>query len=437
MVDFRGAIQKFKNAKVVVIGDIMLDRYTYGDVERVSPEASVPVVLKVSEKFTLGGAGNVADNLVALGADVELAGVVGKDEAGELVMKLLKEKGIGAAAVVMLPHRPTIEKHRIVASGNHQLLRLDRESKDPMSPEEEDRGYRLLEPAVRRCDAVIFSDYGKGFFSERFARKIVARAKSERKLMLADFNTAKHKKYFIGVDVVTPNLKEAREFTGLHAVEEIGPQLVSDFGAHVVLTRGGEGMSLFRREDASHHHTPGKKVSVFDVSGAGDTSISVLALGMAAGGLDIADAVALANEASALVVQKPGTAAISPEELASVVRGDNHLENVARVPKVWGYEQWLENNEKYCCKVLALNKGYQCSLHYHKKKDETFLVTAGHVRLELGDEVLHLRPGTFVRVPPNTRHRFAGIEDSAIIEVSTHHDEADSFRIEESRKMDA
>jgi mannose-6-phosphate isomerase-like protein (cupin superfamily) len=98
---------------------------------------------------------------------------------------------------------------------------------------------------------------------------------------------------------------------------------------------------------------------------------------------------------------------------------ENRVENVALVPKLWGYEQWIENNEKYCCKILGLNKGYQCSLHYHKNKDEMFLVTAGHVRFELGGEVMHLRPGSFVRVPPNTPHRFAGIEDSLLIATAS------------------
>ncbi len=106
------------------------------------------------------------------------------------------------------------------------------------------------------------------------------------------------------------------------------------------------------------------------------------------------------------------------------------------VPKLWGYEQWIQNNDKYCCKILGLNKGYQCSLHYHKNKDETFLVTSGHVRLELGDQVIHLRQGSFARVLPNTPHRFAGMEDSVIMEISTHHEDSDSYRIEESRKMD-
>ncbi len=113
-----------------------------------------------------------------------------------------------------------------------------------------------------------------------------------------------------------------------------------------------------------------------------------------------------------------------------------HIDEVKMVPKVWGHEKWIENNDKYCCKILSLNKGYQCSLHYHKKKDETFLVLKGKVRLELGDTIMILSDGHFVRVPPGTKHRFAGLEDSQILEASTHHEEKDSYRDEESRKMD-
>jgi D-beta-D-heptose 7-phosphate kinase/D-beta-D-heptose 1-phosphate adenosyltransferase len=432
--NLRSAIDKFKGAKILVIGDVMLDHYTFGDVERISQEAPIPVIRKSSEKFTLGGAGNVANNLIALGASVPLAGVIGNDEAGLRVMSILKEKGIDTDAVVVLPHRSTTEKHRIVSGENHQMLRLDREEKEHLTFEEEERCYALLVPLIKKADAIIISDYAKGFFSERFAQKIIALAKAEHKTLLADFNP-KNKKYFMGVDIITPNLKEARELTGLYDVEEIGPQLVRDFGVHAIVTRGGDGMSLFRREDSSHYHVPGKKIKVFDVSGAGDTSIAVLALGVVTG-LAIDDAVVLANEAGTIVVQKPGTATLSREELASTLKTDNLVENVKMVPKVWGYEQWIENNEKYCCKILGLNKGYQCSLHYHKNKDETFLVTAGHVRLELGSEVLHLRPGSFARVLPNTPHRFAGIENSLIMEISTHHEDSDSYRIEESRKMD-
>ena len=427
-------IEKFKDVKVLVIGDIMLDRYTFGSVERVSPEASVPIVLRRRKSLRLAVRATSPIIWLSLGAQVCLAGTVGEDEAGSLIMTLLREKGVGVDAVISLAGRPTIEKHRIISGENHQLLRLDREKKEHLTSDEEDRLYALIAPLVKKSDVIIFSDYAKGFFSESFAQKIIARAKHDKKIILADFNP-KNKKYFMGVDVVTPNLKQARALTGLEDIAEIGPEIVRAMGVHAVM-RGGEGMSLFRREDASHYHAPGKKIRVFDVSGAGDTSIAVLALGMASG-LDIADAVTLANEAGTIVVQKPGTATLTREELSSVFVGENHIQNVKMVPKVWGYEQWIENNEKYCCKILTLHQGYQCSLHYHKNKDETFIVTAGHVRLELGDQIMHLRPGSFVRVPPNTPHRFAGIEDSLIMEVSTHHEDSDSYRIEESRKMDA
>jgi rfaE bifunctional protein kinase chain/domain len=327
MSNLKEAIEKFKDAKVAVIGDIMLDHYTFGEVERVSPEASVPIVVEKSEKFMLGGAANVANNLAALGANVSLAGTVGDDKAGALVMRLLKEKGIGTEAIVTLAHRPTIEKHRIISGENHQLLRLDREKRDNLTLQEEERCYALMVPIIKKCDAIIFSDYAKGFFREPFTQKIIAFAKAEKKIMLADFNP-KHKKYFLGVDVVSPNFKEARELTGLYEceVEMIGPQIVRELDVHAVVTLGGEGMSLFRREDASHYHVPGKKIRVFDVSGAGDTSIAVLALGVVAG-LDLADATMLANEAGTIVVQKPGTATLSREELASALESDNHVEN--------------------------------------------------------------------------------------------------------------
>ena len=240
MPEFREAIDKFNGLTVLVVGDIMLDHYTFGSVERISPEAPIPIIRKSSEKFTLGGAGNVANNLAALGASVPLAGVIGNDEAGQRVMSILKEKGINTDAVVVLPHRSTTEKHRIVSGESHQLLRLDREESDHLTAEEEDRCYALLVSLVKQCDAIIFSDYAKGFFSENFAQKIIALAKAKGKTMLADFNP-RNKKYFLGVDIITPNLKEARELTGLHDVEAIGPRLVRDFGVHAVVTRGGGG----------------------------------------------------------------------------------------------------------------------------------------------------------------------------------------------------
>ncbi len=434
MADFKQAVAKFKDANVLVVGDLMLDRYTFGDVNRISPEAPIPVLRKNSEKLVLGGAANVAANLASLGAKATIAGVLGKDENAERILSLLDDKKISKSGVLAVDGRPTTEKQRIVSGDNHQLLRLDNEATDHLDSGTEERFYGLVAPLVRSCDALIFSDYAKGLLSGNLTQKLIGFAKSQGKFVLADFKP-QNKEYFKGVDLISPNLKEGQEISGLKEPEEIGPKLVKDFGAHVVLTRGGDGLSVFRSGDGSHYHIPGKKIKIFDVSGAGDTSIATLALGLVSG-LELEPAAVLANEAGAIVVQKPGTAALSVEELLSSLRADGHIENIGIVPKVWGYEKWLENNEKYCCKLLSLNKGYQCSLHYHKNKDETFLITQGHVRLELGDEVMHLYPGAFVRIPPNTPHRFTGMDDSLIMEVSTYHDEADSYRLEESRRIE-
>lgn len=113
-----------------------------------------------------------------------------------------------------------------------------------------------------------------------------------------------------------------------------------------------------------------------------------------------------------------------------------NTKSIKKVPKVWGYEKWLENNEKYCCKILSLNKGYQCSLHYHKIKDETFLILKGEMRLEVGEQVVNLKKGDFIRILPTQLHRFRGIENCEFIEVSTHHEESDSYRLEESKRID-
>jgi mannose-6-phosphate isomerase-like protein (cupin superfamily) len=281
---------------------------------------------------------------------------------------------------------------------------------------------------------LILSDYAKGVFSRKLVQKIISSATRAGKPIIADFKPV-NRSFFRGANIISPNLEEGRAMTGLSRVEDVGKRLAKDIRAHVVLTRGGEGISVFRYKGRKPaYHVPGKRIRMFDVAGAGDTVIATLALGIASG-LELEAAAVLANEAGAITVQKPGTATLSLEELASAFKVSSHIESAKAIPKVWGNEKWLENNEKYCCKVLSVKKGYQCSLHYHKKKDETFVVTSGHIRLELGKEVLHLRPGAFIRIPPRTKHRFTGIEDSLIMEVSTHHDEADSYRLEKSRKI--
>ena len=433
MLEFlKKAIQQFSNHNILIIGDIMLDQYTFGQVSRVSPEAPVPILKKQADQYVLGGAANVAHNLAALGAKVSICGFVGDDPRRDIVLKLLKEKGIGASGIVTRKNQPTTLKLRFV-SGGHQLLRLDDETDANVPSAEEAELLDAIKKVLPRAAAVVLSDYDKGCFSEKLAREIIELCRKENKIVVADIKP-QNKNWFKGVHLLTPNLKEGREITGLMEPEEVGQKLSADFGADVLLTLGAEGMRVFRK-DGSSKSISSKKVKVFDVSGAGDTVVAVAALGLLSG-LDLEAAAILANHAGGIVVQKSGTAVVTPEELSSVLGNENHIDSVNVVPKVWGYEKWLENNDRYCCKLLSVNKGYQCSLHYHEKKDEMFLVLKGHVRLEVGDETLHMLPGQFARISPGTRHRFTGVEDSEIMEVSTHHDEADSYRIEESRKVE-
>lgn len=433
------AINNFKNKKILVIGDVMLDRYTEGSVERISAEAPVPVVKKTNDRYVLGGAANVAGNLSSLGAKTALAGIIGNDARKITALKLLKESGIATNAIFTDDRKPTAVKQRIVSAG-HQILRIDDESETELSEKEEKDFFgKMILPEIKNCDAVILSDYAKGLFSESLSRKVIDSAKENRKPIIADFRP-KNKKKFIGADVITPNTKEAEEMTGFSqtgGMEKIGALLVKHFSSHVLVTRGENGVDVFTKDGGSKH-IPAKKVRVFDVTGAGDTFAAVAALGIASG-LNIENAAHLANVAGGIVVQKPGTATVTLEELlqhAADTGMGQHVDAAKFVPKLWGNEKWLENNDKYCCKILTLKKGFQCSLHYHKIKDETFLIQSGLVRLEIGDEIKIMSPGNYIRILPDTPHRFRGLEDSEIIEISTHHEDSDSHRIEESRRLE-
>ena len=430
---FEKALEQFSQKKILIIGDVMLDRYTIGTIARISPEAPVPVLQKTDEKFILGGAANVANNIAALGAKPILFGIIGADNSGEIFLKLLKKSNIGTSGILVDKTRPTTVKHRFVVGENHQLLRVDEEVSFHLASAGEAKLLEGLRRQIKTCDGIIFSDYAKGLFSEGLIKKILLLARDAQKMIVADIKSV-NKKMFLGVDVITPNISEGQQMTGLSEVSEIGENLATSLSANIVLTRGQDGISVFNKNGERTDIAP-KKVKVFDVSGAGDTVISTLILGMTSG-LSLENAARVANNAGSLVVQKPGVATLSLEELQASLVDEGHVELVDTVPKLWGYEKWLENNDKYCCKLLSLKKGYQCSLHKHKVKDEMFFIMQGHVRLEVGKKVLHMLPGSFVRITSGVLHRFRGIEDSIIIEVSTHHEDSDSYRVEESRKVE-
>lgn len=309
----REITRAMKRAPVAVVGDIMLDRYFWGQVERISPEAPVPVVAIADTSVRLGGAANVAWNLASLGVKANLAGVVGKDHSGAELRRLLHERGIATGGVVVDPHRPTTEKIRIVAH-NQQVVRADFESAAPLA---DDVAARLVAAVRRSLDGakvVIVSDYGKGVVTPGIMEFIRARNKP----FLIDPKEG-HFSLYRGAFAVTPNKKEAggfynRKIRTAEDLDLVGTSLLVDLDAAAVLvTRGEEGMTLFEPRKRPRHF-PTRASEVFDVTGAGDTVISVLGAGLAAGAT-LYEAIELANAAAGIVIRELGTAAARPEEL--------------------------------------------------------------------------------------------------------------------------
>src|SRR5579872_4123729 len=231
-------LQSFSKKKILVVGDVMLDQYTYGTVRRISPEAPVPVVEKTSEKFILGGAANVANNAASLGAKVTLIGVVGNDQRKNTMVALLKEKHI-QPSLVTSNSRPTILKNRIMVSEFQQLLRFDDEVTTNLTAQEEKQVLSFIAKELPKADFVILSDYAKGFFSKSLSQQILKLAKKSKKIVLADIKP-KNKEFFIGVDLIAPNLKEAQEMSGEKDSVLVGKTLTKYFQTNILLTLGAE-----------------------------------------------------------------------------------------------------------------------------------------------------------------------------------------------------
>jgi rfaE bifunctional protein kinase chain/domain len=310
-------LPSFENARVLVVGDVMLDRYWFGDVHRISPEAPVPV-LKVSRvEERPGGAANVARNIASLGAHCTLLSVVGADEAGDCLQRLLTEQG----GVEALLHRDegfaTIVKLRAVAR-QQQLLRIDFET----PPSHEVLQAKLMEfkDKLPNCNVVLLSDYGKGGLAH--IAEMIRLARAAGKPVLVDPKGEDYARYQ-GATLLTPNRSEFREVAGSWSNEDElnakAEKLRNQLNLEALLvTRSEEGMSLFRSGSVLHEPTHAREV--FDVSGAGDTVIATLAV-MLATGADMQDAVRIANRAAGIVVGKLGTAVVSREEILEDMRG--------------------------------------------------------------------------------------------------------------------
>ena len=307
-------LDKVRNVRLLVVGDVMLDRYWFGEVSRISPEAPVPVVKVERLEERLGGAANVARNAVALGARTALLSVVGDDEAGRSLSRLLEEGEIDAGMHVDRDIDTTV-KLRVIGR-QQQLLRIDFET----TPSHEILQAKLadFEQRVAQADVVILSDYGKGGLTH--IADMIQIARSHDKPVLVDPKGDEWGKY-AGATVITPNRSELREVVGRWSSEDEllakAQKLRGELGLEALLvTRSEEGMTLFA--DDGIHHQPAQAREVFDVSGAGDTVIATLAV-MLAAGADWGEAIRIANVAAGIVVGKLGTAVVTREELAAAL----------------------------------------------------------------------------------------------------------------------
>jgi rfaE bifunctional protein kinase chain/domain len=319
---FLADIQALKGKKVMIVGDLMLDHYMMGDVERISPEAPVPVVRVERESSLLGGAGNVARNIVSLGGKALLVSAVGTDEDGEKLDKLCRDAGI-KTKLIRDPARPTTKKTRIIAA-NQQVVRVDQELAVPLQRDETRELVDYLRGVIADFPVVILSDYGKGFICEEFMKRFMALVEEceDRPLVLVDPKTVNYDLYQY-VDLLTPNTKEAGEGAGLpvrgqDTVIRAGRALFDRLHCkNLLITMGGDGMALFEGDDTVQH-IPTFARKVFDVTGAGDTVIATVGLGLSAG-LDMLSACTLANYAAGVVVGQIGAATARPEDLAEAV----------------------------------------------------------------------------------------------------------------------
>jgi D-beta-D-heptose 7-phosphate kinase/D-beta-D-heptose 1-phosphate adenosyltransferase len=339
-------IPRLRGKRIGVLGDLMLDRYLWGTASRLSPEAAVPVVDFAEQSEFLGGAGNVAANLAALGARVEVFGVVGghkggDDEPGRALRACLRAAGINDRGVLANSKRVTTVKTRIIAR-HQQLVRIDHERREPLRSETEEKLLHRLFAALKRLDALVLSDYDKGLVTDAFADRVLSAAHQLHVPVFVKPKTSRLYAYR-GARAIVCNAKEAgffvtRSLGDEKSVEEAGRALLAHFGCSaVVITLGEKGLSVSEEASPRHIYIPATSFEVtyarvgqpgiergatgrqvFDVTGAGDTVLSMLALAVATGA-SLADAAALANTAAGVVVGKLGTATVSPKELAAAL----------------------------------------------------------------------------------------------------------------------
>lgn len=310
-------VSNFKKAKILVVGDLILDQFIWGKVSRISPEAPVPVVWANSESFMPGGAANVANNIQSLKGKVDIVGVVGADNNGTILKKELAERGIDVSGVISDKTRPTTVKTRVIAH-HQQVVRIDREKTEAINNLVVDNMVDSIKSKIAHIDALIIEDYGKGAILPRLLQQILPLSKKYKKIIVVD-PKEEHFDYYQGVNLITPNHYEAEFATGIKITDEkslkrVGKELMKKLGSEAVLiTRGEDGMSLFEGSNKVTH-IPTVAQDAFDVSGAGDTVAGVLTLALATGA-NMVEAAHISNYAAGIVVGKVGIAVVTPKEL--------------------------------------------------------------------------------------------------------------------------
>jgi len=306
-----------KQPAILVIGDLMIDHYIWGNATRLSPEAPVPIVNVKNESTTLGGAGNVVQNLVALGANVTVAGVIGDDATGRQLIEVLENEGVKTDTIIKDSARPTTIKTRVLA-GRHQLVRVDREITDPLSSELENDLAEKLTAVIHKADIIIFSDYNKGLFAPALTQRLIKIATGHQKQVIVDPKGLNYEKYK-GAFLIKPNRKELAEAAKTESIKNIAELhaaaktvFAQTETAYLVVTLSEEGMAILTPESSKLLSV--KATEVFDVTGAGDTVIATITYFLALG-FTVEEACDLANHAAAIVIRHVGSATTTIDEI--------------------------------------------------------------------------------------------------------------------------
>lgn len=315
-------LKKFREKRILVIGDVMLDKYIWGDVVRVSPEAPVQVVRVEKESYAPGGAANVANNVAALGGTTYMIGIVGNDNANSILMSELKSRGINTDGMIEDKQKPTIQKVRVIGKGQ-QLLRFDYERRGYLDAGMESKILDFVNKRIQNIDAIIISDYAKGVITEKLTQELIELANEKKKIILVD-PKPKHKKFYKNATLITPNHKEASEMLNIEeknddSIIREGKKLIDNLNTSLIITRGEKGMTIFEKDDTTN--IPTKAKEVYDIVGAGDTVVATLALALSAKAT-LKEAAMLANYAAGITVGKVGTSTVRTEEIQRAIEDE-------------------------------------------------------------------------------------------------------------------